>query len=108
MSKIISIHSFGGGTGKSNLIANLAVLIALQGKRVAIIDTDLQSPGIHALFNINEHRKTLNDYLWNHKTPLKLHQMPSHRSFEFEPILAPAIAKRCCEAQIARACCCAA
>lgn len=65
MSKIISIHSFRGGTGKSNLIANLAVLIALQGKRVAIIDTDLQSPGIHALFNINEHRKTLNDYLWN-------------------------------------------
>lgn len=65
MSKIISIHSFRGGTGKSNLIANLAVLIALQGKRVAIIDTDLQSPGIHALFNINDNRKTLNDYLWN-------------------------------------------
>jgi MinD-like ATPase involved in chromosome partitioning or flagellar assembly len=65
MSKIISIHSFRGGTGKSNLIANLAVLIALQGKRVAIVDTDLQSPGIHALFNIDDNRKTLNGYLWN-------------------------------------------
>ncbi|MEA5574622.1 MinD/ParA family protein [Calothrix sp. UHCC 0171] len=65
MSKIISIHSFRGGTGKSNLIANLAVLIALQGKRVAIVDTDLQSPGIHALFNIDNQRQTLNDYLWN-------------------------------------------
>ncbi|NJM17704.1 MAG: MinD/ParA family protein [Richelia sp. RM2_1_2] len=72
MSKIISIHSFRGGTGKSNLIANLAVLIALQGKRVAIVDTDLQSPGIHALFNLDvnnlnghNNQKTLNDYLWN-------------------------------------------
>ncbi|MUG96673.1 AAA family ATPase [Scytonema sp. UIC 10036] len=67
MSKIIAVHSFRGGTGKSNLTANLAVAVALQGNRVAIVDTDLQSPGIHALFNINETitGKTLNDYLWN-------------------------------------------
>lgn len=67
MSKIIAVHSFRGGTGKSNLTANLAVAVALQGNRVAIVDTDLQSPGIHALFNISETitGKTLNDYLWN-------------------------------------------
>jgi MinD-like ATPase involved in chromosome partitioning or flagellar assembly len=67
MSKIIAVHSFRGGTGKSNLIANLAVALALQERRVAIVDTDLQSPGIHTLFNINETvtGTTLNDYLWN-------------------------------------------
>jgi MinD-like ATPase involved in chromosome partitioning or flagellar assembly len=67
MSQIIAIHSFRGGTGKSNLTANLAVEIAQQGYRVAIVDTDLQSPGIHALFSIDETTptKTLNDYLWN-------------------------------------------
>ncbi|WP_414579335.1 MinD/ParA family ATP-binding protein [Anabaena sp. CCY 9402-a] len=67
MSKIIAIHSFRGGTGKSNLTANLAVTMALQNKRVAIVDTDLQSPGIHALFAIDETitGKTLNDYLWH-------------------------------------------
>jgi MinD-like ATPase involved in chromosome partitioning or flagellar assembly len=67
MSKIIAIHSFRGGTGKSNLTANLAVTMALQNKRVAIVDTDLQSPGIHALFAIDEKitGKTLNDYLWH-------------------------------------------
>lgn len=66
MPKIIAIHSYRGGTGKSNLTANLAVTIALQGKRVAIVDTDLQSPGIHTLFGFNEKNldKTLNDYLW--------------------------------------------
>ncbi|MFQ4142233.1 MinD/ParA family protein [Chlorogloeopsis sp. ULAP02] len=67
MAKIIAIHSFRGGTGKSNLTANIAVAIALKGYRVAVVDTDLQSPGIHALFSIDEvaSTKTLNDYLWN-------------------------------------------
>ena len=66
MSKIISIHSFRGGTGKSNIAANLATIIAQQGKRVGIIDTDVQSPGIHVLFGLDEEQmdKALNDYLW--------------------------------------------
>ncbi|MCB0036300.1 MAG: P-loop NTPase, partial [Anaerolineales bacterium] len=46
MTQIISVHSFRGGTGKSNTTANLAALIMRQGKRVGIIDTDIQSPGI--------------------------------------------------------------
>ena len=40
MSIIVSIHSFRGGTGKSNLTANLATQVALQGKRVSVGDTD--------------------------------------------------------------------
>jgi MinD-like ATPase involved in chromosome partitioning or flagellar assembly len=66
MSKIISVHSFRGGTGKSNMTANLAVLTAARGHRVAIIDTDIQSPGIHVLFGMDEQsiHKTLNDFLW--------------------------------------------
>jgi MinD-like ATPase involved in chromosome partitioning or flagellar assembly len=66
MSKIVAIHSYRGGTGKSNLTANLAAALALQGQRVAMVDTDLQSPGIHVLFGLGEDTmgKTLNDYLW--------------------------------------------
>lgn len=65
MGKIISVHSFRGGTGKSNVTANLAVQVALSGKRVAIVDTDIQSPGIHVLFGLDEHTMgyTLNDFL---------------------------------------------
>lgn len=65
MSKIISIHSYRGGTGKSNATANLAAILACQGKRVAIVDTDLPSPGIHILFELQDkHIKyTLNDFL---------------------------------------------
>jgi MinD-like ATPase involved in chromosome partitioning or flagellar assembly len=66
MTKIVSIHSFRGGTGKSNTTANLAVAIARIGKRVAIVDTDIQSPGIHVLFGLDDERidRCLNDYLW--------------------------------------------
>ena len=53
MAKIISIHSFRGGTGKSNMTANLAALLAAEGGRVGVIDTDIQSPGIHVLFGLN-------------------------------------------------------
>lgn len=66
MSKIISIHSFRGGTGKSNTTANVAMLLAAEGRRVAVVDTDIQSPGIHVLFGLDQAtlNRTLNDYLW--------------------------------------------
>lgn len=66
MSKIISIHSFRGGTGKSNTSANLAALLAEQGLRVGVVDTDILSPGIHVIFGLDDSRFThsLNDYLW--------------------------------------------
>jgi septum site-determining protein MinD len=66
MSKIISVHSFRGGTGKSNTTANLSALLAIEGYRVGVVDTDIQSPGIHVLFGMSEEQMTrsLNDYLW--------------------------------------------
>jgi MinD-like ATPase involved in chromosome partitioning or flagellar assembly len=66
MPKIVSVHSFRGGTGKSNITANVATLVARQGKRVGVIDTDIQSPGIHVLFGLDEGKvdRCLNDYLW--------------------------------------------
>jgi MinD-like ATPase involved in chromosome partitioning or flagellar assembly len=66
VSKIVSVHSFRGGTGKSNLTANLAASLACRGGRIAIVDTDIQSPGIHALFGFDEERitRSLNEYLW--------------------------------------------
>ncbi|GAB5492138.1 MAG: MinD/ParA family protein [Phototrophicaceae bacterium] len=66
MASIISIHSFRGGTGKSNTSANIASQLALNGARVGVIDTDINSPGIHILFNVREDsiKHSLNDYLW--------------------------------------------
>jgi len=66
MAQIVSIHSFRGGTGKSNTAANLSALLAMESRRVGVIDTDIQSPGIHVLFGLSEEDMphSLNDYLW--------------------------------------------
>lgn len=66
MTKIISTHSFRGGTGKSNVTANIAATLADGGARVGVFDTDIQSPGIHVIFGLREDRvsNTLNDFLW--------------------------------------------
>ena len=65
MSRIISIHSFRGGTGKSNTTANLTAVLSKKGYRVGVIDTDIQSPGIHILFGLKQEDVTyaLNNYL---------------------------------------------
>jgi MinD-like ATPase involved in chromosome partitioning or flagellar assembly len=67
MATIVSVHSFRGGTGKSNTTANLAAVLAAGGRRVGVIDTDIQSPGIHILFGLAGEAITasLNDYLWH-------------------------------------------
>lgn len=86
MGEIISIHSFRGGTGKSNLTANLAAQFAMRGKRVGIVDTDIQSPGIHVLFGFDETRinKALNDFLWG-KAPIEETAYPIHETAANEP-----------------------
>lgn len=66
MTQIVAIHSFRGGTGKSNVTANLAGQLAKAGHRVGVIDTDIQSPGIHVLFGFVDGDlppRTLNDFL---------------------------------------------
>ena len=72
MATVISVHSFRGGTGKSNTTANRAAVYARQGRRVAVIDTDIQSPGIHAIFGLRgeEVEASLNDFLW-HDRPIE-------------------------------------
>lgn len=49
MAKIIALHSFKGGTGRSNLTACLAALMARGGMRVGVIDSDTMSSCIQIL-----------------------------------------------------------
>jgi MinD-like ATPase involved in chromosome partitioning or flagellar assembly len=69
MATIASIHSFRGGTGKSNTTANVSAMLASLGQRVGVIDADIQSPGIHNLFGLggNDVNASLNDFLWHGK-----------------------------------------
>jgi MinD-like ATPase involved in chromosome partitioning or flagellar assembly len=58
----ISFHSYKGGTGKTNISANLASYLVSMGLKVGLIDTDVSGPGIHALFSLKT-KKTLVDFL---------------------------------------------
>lgn len=66
MVRVVSVHSFRGGTGKSNITANVAVQLAQRGLRVGVVDTDVQSPGIHVLFGLvgSQIGASLNDHLY--------------------------------------------
>jgi MinD-like ATPase involved in chromosome partitioning or flagellar assembly len=68
---IISVQSFKGGTGKSTITANLAVTLAQLGKRVGVVDLDLEGPGLHVIFGVadNDVSATINDVL-QHTVPV--------------------------------------
>ena len=71
MARIIAVHSFKGGTGKSTISANLAAALALKKKSVALMDMDLEGPGLHVIFGLDPYELpfTLNDVLTNGAEP---------------------------------------
>lgn len=48
--QIVTFYSFKGGTGRTMALANVAWILAANGKRVLIADWDLESPGLHRFF----------------------------------------------------------
>jgi MinD-like ATPase involved in chromosome partitioning or flagellar assembly len=48
--KVFTFYSYKGGVGRSMALANVAVLLAKWGKRVLVIDWDLEAPGIERYF----------------------------------------------------------
>lgn len=48
--KVISFYSFKGGVGRTMALANVAFIAALNGKRVLVIDWDLEAPGLSYYF----------------------------------------------------------
>lgn len=46
--QFVSFYSYKGGVGRSTVLANLACLQAMQGRKVLIIDLDLEGPGQHS------------------------------------------------------------
>jgi cellulose biosynthesis protein BcsQ len=49
--QIITFYSYKGGTGRSMLLANVAWILAANGRRVLAVDWDLEAPGLHRYFH---------------------------------------------------------
>jgi MinD-like ATPase involved in chromosome partitioning or flagellar assembly len=63
MAQIIAMHSYRGGTGKSVIAANVAVLMARRGYRVALVDADMQAPALSVLLPAGLECRSLADFL---------------------------------------------
>ena len=48
--KIVTFYSYKGGAGRSMALANVAWILALNGRKVLAIDWDLEAPGLHRYF----------------------------------------------------------
>jgi MinD-like ATPase involved in chromosome partitioning or flagellar assembly len=63
MSKILAVHSYKGGTGKTLLSVNLAATFAKQGKKVCLFDLDFRAPSLFTILKVEKADYWLNDYL---------------------------------------------
>lgn len=64
MVKMISIHSSRGGTGKSLISSNIAIIYASEGRNVALLDFDFRAPSFLTIFQAGTNVKGwVNDYL---------------------------------------------
>lgn len=48
--QVITFYAFKGGIGRSGALANVAMILAASGKRVLMVDWDLDEPGLHRYF----------------------------------------------------------
>ena len=63
MGKIVAVHSYKGGTGKTLLSVNLAATFAKHGKKVCLFDLDFRAPSLFAILKVENSECWLNDYL---------------------------------------------
>jgi len=49
--KVITFYSYKGGTGRTMALANVAWILASCGKKILVIDWDLEAPGLHRFFS---------------------------------------------------------
>src|SRR5512137_2094038 len=65
MSKIIAVHSYKGGTGKTSISVNLAATFVKMGKKVCLFDLDFRAPSLFAILKTPNADFWFNDYLNN-------------------------------------------
>jgi cellulose biosynthesis protein BcsQ len=70
---VVTFHSFKGGVGRTTLAAAFGINQAISGKRVAVVDLDLEAPGLAALFSVlNVDRRGMLDVFVDHLAIAKI------------------------------------
>ncbi|HIE08713.1 MAG TPA: response regulator [Armatimonadetes bacterium] len=94
-SKVITVYSPQGGSGKTIIAANLAVAMALEGARVVLVDLNLQFGDVDLVLNLVPERtlaalvprlnqldsELMEQFLTEHETGLKVLAAPSRPEY---------------------------
>jgi ATP-binding protein involved in chromosome partitioning len=85
---IVACGSARGGVGKSALLVNIAAALALAGRKIGIVDADLNSPSIAAMLGIRVGRRAfVTDEIEPVAGPLGLRIVSSEFLPEGEPLI---------------------
>jgi len=63
LGRMIAVHSYKGGTGKTLLSLNLAATFVQRGKKVCLMDIDFRAPSLYTILKVGKVECWLNDYL---------------------------------------------
>ncbi len=80
---VTTFYSFKGGVGRTMALVNVAVELALQGKRVVAVDFDLEAPGLDT-FDLSRPAETTPGILDFVETYLETDRAPEAEDFLFE------------------------
>lgn len=61
VSHVIAVSSGKGGVGKSTVAVNLATTLALQGKRVGLLDADVYGPNVPTMMGVTDSPRVVQD-----------------------------------------------
>jgi cellulose biosynthesis protein BcsQ len=75
---IISFFSFKGGVGRTTTLAATALTLARQGLKIAMVDLDLEAPGLTTLFSDNTYDFGVIDYLLEKKVQGEAWKLKTH------------------------------
>ncbi|QGH68593.1 KGGVGR-motif variant AAA ATPase [Pseudactinotalea sp. HY158] len=88
--KRIAFYSYKGGTGRTLALANVAAFCAIAGKKVVVIDMDLEAPGALYKFGVDPAATTCSGLVgWLLDTALGDEEPDSLDGYLLEPDLAP-------------------
>jgi len=82
--KVLGVHSYMPGEGKTFVAVNLSIILAMSDKRVLLVDADLRKPRLHKIVGI-ENEEGLSNYLGGYTSVQSIIKTTSFKNLDMVP-----------------------